>query len=43
MNNTDLTQLAELLEDYLAASPFEMGSDEDRALAAALQVINEQL
>ena len=43
MNPQDILQLSDLLENFIAQAPYEMGSDEDRALMNALEIINEHL
>jgi len=41
MNENDIERLSDLLEAYIYHMPFKMGSDEDRALMEALEIINE--
>ena len=43
MHENDIIRLSDLLEAYIYHGPFEMGSDEDRALMKALDIINENL
>ena len=43
LTQTQLEELATLLSDFTATSPFEMGTDEDRTLWEALEIINDQL
>jgi len=43
MTRTQLEELATLLSEFTATAPFEMGSDEDRTLWAACEIINDQL
>ena len=43
MTPEDIMRLSDLLEDFINQAPYEMGSDEDRALMNALEIINEHL
>jgi len=43
MHENDIIRLSDLLEAYIYHNSFEMGSDEDRALMKALDIINENL
>ena len=43
MTNEQLNQLSDLLEEYLNNSQYEMGSDEDRAISKALDLVNEEI
>ena len=43
MTPEQLNELSELLHEFIATSPFDMGSDEDRTLCDALDIIDNQL
>ena len=43
MTPEDILQLSDLLDDFIRVMPFELGSDEDRTLMEALEIINESL
>ena len=43
MTRTQLEELSTLLSEFTATSPFEMGSEEDRILWAACEIIDDQL
>jgi hypothetical protein len=43
MDPLQLEELYNLLSEFTRVSPFEMGSDEDRTLWEALEIINDQL
>ncbi len=43
MTNEQLNQLSDLLEEYLNNSQYEMGSDEDKAISKALDLVNEEI
>jgi len=43
MTFTQIEELSALLSEFTRISPFELGSDEDRTLWAALEIINEHL
>jgi len=43
LTKTQLEELANLLEQFTATCDFEMGSDEDRTLCEALEIVNDQL
>ncbi len=43
MHPNDIDRLADLLESFVYHTPFEMGSEEDRTLMAALEIVNNHL
>ncbi len=43
MTYSQIEELSTLLSEFTRVSPFELGSDEDRMLWGALEIINEHL
>ena len=43
MTPEQLNELSELLTEFINTSPYDMGSDEDRTLCDALEIIDNHL